>query len=110
MYTSLAEMWLYSASAWCSDTHTYFQPVRSATSTRSASLSNAACSAAVSWAFGPGTNPWMKMPNSTVSPSLWPVWSARTREAETALGDDRTLDLAGAGVDRHHLRVAEGML
>src|SRR5262245_27222892 len=29
MNTSLAEVWLYSVSAWCSDTHTYFQLLRS---------------------------------------------------------------------------------
>ncbi len=68
MNTSLADMWLYSVSAWCSLIHTYFQPWRSAHSTRSASFSSARCSASESWACGPGTQPWMKMPNSMCDP------------------------------------------
>ena len=30
MNTSLADVWLYSVSAWCSETQTYFQLLRSA--------------------------------------------------------------------------------
>ena len=53
--TSLEEMWLYSVRAWCSDIHTYFQPVLSASSTRAASFISARCSDSGSCAPGPGT-------------------------------------------------------
>ena len=54
MNTSLEEQWLYSVRQWCSENHTYFQLVRSASPISSTSRMNISRSRSGSCASGPG--------------------------------------------------------
>ena len=68
MKTSLADMWLYSVSAVLADPHV-LPPVAIGALHQVGLRQGARCSASESCACGPGTHPWMKMPNSMCAPS-----------------------------------------